>query len=86
MDAFRYRRIQLGLWDGSDKSGTAAWAHGPIDVSKKMQINHSVCYLQACYDDQWRKHSSIPAYIKSVTIECDPEHNDVIDGDDDEDV
>ncbi|CDS10243.1 hypothetical protein LRAMOSA02919 [Lichtheimia ramosa] len=58
-------RIQLGLWDGSDKSGTAAWAHGPID---------------------WRKHSSIPAYIKSVTIECDPEHNDVIDGDDDEDV
>ncbi|KAI7880751.1 concanavalin A-like lectin/glucanase [Lichtheimia hyalospora FSU 10163] len=53
-------RIQLGLWDGSGKSGTAKWARGPID---------------------WRKHSSIPAYIKSVTTECDPEYNNVINGD-----
>lgn len=26
-------QIQIGLWDGSDAAGTAAWAQGPIDVS-----------------------------------------------------
>ncbi|KAI9487089.1 MAG: concanavalin A-like lectin/glucanase domain-containing protein [Benjaminiella poitrasii] len=28
-------RVQIGLWDGSGSSGTAQWAHGPIDWSKQ---------------------------------------------------
>ncbi|CAO3693057.1 unnamed protein product [Rhizopus stolonifer] len=50
-------RVQIGLWDGSKESGTAEWAHGPIE---------------------WKTiKGPVTAVIKEVTIECDPEHNNV---------
>ncbi|KAI7901872.1 concanavalin A-like lectin/glucanase domain-containing protein [Cokeromyces recurvatus] len=30
-------RVQFGLWDGSSSSGTAQWAHGPIDWNKQKE-------------------------------------------------
>ncbi|OAD74512.1 glycoside hydrolase family 16 protein [Phycomyces blakesleeanus NRRL 1555(-)] len=32
-------RVQLGLWDGSTKPGTAQWARGPIDWSLHSSVN-----------------------------------------------
>ncbi|KAL0078090.1 concanavalin A-like lectin/glucanase domain-containing protein [Phycomyces blakesleeanus] len=32
-------RVQIGLWDGSRESGTAEWAHGPINWSKTKVIS-----------------------------------------------
>ncbi|SAL99429.1 hypothetical protein [Absidia glauca] len=32
-------QIQIGLWDGSDAAGTAAWAQGPIKPFVKQQKN-----------------------------------------------
>ncbi|KAI7868936.1 concanavalin A-like lectin/glucanase domain-containing protein [Spinellus fusiger] len=51
-------RVQLGLWDGSTKAGTAQWARGPID---------------------WTEYSSISAYVKEVTIECNSKYNSIVD-------
>ncbi|KAI9025203.1 concanavalin A-like lectin/glucanase domain-containing protein [Phycomyces nitens] len=32
-------RVQLGLWDGSTRPGTAQWARGPIDWTQHTSVN-----------------------------------------------
>ncbi|KAI8876325.1 glycoside hydrolase family 16 protein, partial [Backusella circina FSU 941] len=51
-------RVQIGLWDGSSVSGTAQWAHGPINWNTLTE--------------------PVTAYIKDVTIQCDPKYNNVL--------
>lgn len=41
-------RVQIGLWDASEKSGTAGWARGPIDVSIFVQTYHTYLLMVFC--------------------------------------